>query len=239
MKLKFRAEKKDVVAFIWACLLLLIVVAMVVKNVYNASNTGINHDTTGFSWSWNFIPAFFPPYIGYTLLFWIVAIVVLLASVSSHFYSREKGFGFKEGKDEKGFGRFAKPDEYMHDSGVGEVDISAKESAVAGFPLYFDKKKNKVYVDNGEFHSLFIGATGSGKTQTVILPQVDILAKAGESMVITDPKGEIFNACAGMLKDLGYNPKLMEVNVSNGRVLDRGVLMISENPIAIITAKKR
>ena len=41
------------------------------------------------------------------------------------------------------------------------------------------------------------------------------------------------------LKDLGYNPKIMEVNVSNGRVLDRGVLMISENPIAIITAKKR
>ena len=31
----------------------------------------------------------------------------------------------------------------------------------------------------------------------------------------------------------------MEVNISNGRVLDRGVMMISENPIAIITAKKR
>ena len=42
-----------------------------------------------------------------------------------------------------------------------------------------------------------------------------------------------------ILTDLGYNPKIMEVNVSNGRVLDRGVLMISENPIAIITAKKR
>ena len=41
------------------------------------------------------------------------------------------------------------------------------------------------------------------------------------------------------LKSLGYNPKLMEVNVSNGRILDRGILMISENPIAIMTAQKR
>ena len=41
------------------------------------------------------------------------------------------------------------------------------------------------------------------------------------------------------LKELNYNPKIMEVNISNGRVLDRGVMMISENPIAVITAKKR
>ena len=53
--------------------------------------------------------------------------------------------------------------------------------------------------------------------------------------ILVDTKVEAINK----LKDLGYNPKIMEVNVSNGRVLDRGILMISENPIAIITAKKR
>lgn len=206
MKLKFRAEKKDVVAYIWGCLLLLIVVAMVVRNLYHVTGSSISEkEVETLGWTFNFVPAFFPPYVGYTFLFWVISVLVLTFSIKDKFFDREKGFGFKEGKEEKGFGRFAKPDEYMHDSGVGEVDISAKESVVAGFPLYFDKKKNKVYVDNGEFHSLVIGATGSGKTQTVILPQVDILAKAGESMVITDPKGEIFNACAGMLKDLGYN----------------------------------
>ena len=206
MKLKFRAEKKDVVAFAWASLLLLLVVALLVANFYHVSDKSeyINQ-TEEFKWHWNFIKGLFPPYTGYTIVFWLVAEVILLASSKSHFFSREKGFGFQEGKDEKGFGRFAKPEEYIKDKGVGEVDISAKESTVAGFPLYFDKKKNKVYVDNGEFHSLVIGATGSGKTQTVIFPQVDILGKAGESMVITDPKGEIFNACAGMLKDLGYD----------------------------------
>ena len=206
MKLKFRAEKKDVVAYIWGCLLLLIVVAMVVRNLYHVTGSSISEkEVETLGWTFNFVPAFFPPYVGYTFLFWIIAVLVLTFSIKDKFFDREKGFGFKEGKDEKGYGRFAKPYEYMHDKGVGEVDISAKESDAAGFPLYFDEKKNKVYVDNGEFHSLVIGATGSGKTQTVIFPQVDILAKAGESMVITDPKGEIFNACAGMLKDLGYD----------------------------------
>ena len=53
--------------------------------------------------------------------------------------------------------------------------------------------------------------------------------------ILVDTKVEAINK----LKDLGYNPKIIEVNISNGRVLDRGILMISENPIAIMTAKKR
>ena len=205
MKLKFRAEKKDVVAFLWACLLLLIVVAMCVKNLYHSSINGINNDTTGFSWSWNFIPAFFPPYLGYTLIIWIAAIVLLTASLSSHFYTREKGFGFKEGKDEKGFGRFAKEDEYKHASDVEPVVMSARESTACGFPLVYDTKKNLVYVDNGEYHTLVIGATGSGKTSRIVDQQVNILGKAGESMVVTDPKGEIFAKHGEMLKEKGYD----------------------------------
>ena len=55
------------------------------------------------------------------------------------------------------------------------------------------------------------------------------------SAILLDTKIEAINK----LKSLGYNPKIVEVNISNGRVLDRGVMMISENPIAIISAKKR
>ncbi len=204
MKLKFRAEKKDVVAFLWACLLLLIVVALCIVNIYHISDTNVNADT-GLMFTFNFIKGFFPPYLKYTLIVWIFAIIILTASVSSHFYTREKGFGFKEGKKENGFGRFAKEDEYKKFNDVEPVEIMAKESVSAGFPLVYDKKKNLVYVDNGEAHSLVIGATGSGKTQMIINPLVNLLAKKGESMVITDPKGEIFEKNGEMLKDLGYD----------------------------------
>jgi len=204
MKLKFRAEKKDVVAFLWASLLLLIIVSMCVVNFYNITDTSgvIAND---FSWTFNFVKGFFPPYLGYTIIFWIVAIVLLVASVSSHFYTMEKGFGFKEGKKEEGFGRFAKEDEYKKFKDVEAVELNAKESAHAGFPLVYDKKKNLAYVDNGEAHSLVIGATGSGKTQMVINPLVNFLAKKGESMVITDPKGEIYEKNGEMLRNLGYD----------------------------------
>jgi DNA helicase HerA-like ATPase len=85
-----------------------------------------------------------------------------------------------------------------------ETRREAKEAAAAGFPLCYDKKKNLAYVDNGEAHSLVIGATGSGKTTMVINPLVNFLAKKGESMVITDPKGEIYEKNGEMLKDKGY-----------------------------------
>lgn len=205
MKLKFRADRKDVIAFLWASLLLLIVVAMCVRNFYHAATTGIAGSTTEFRWSFNFLLGFIPPYLGYTIIFWILAMVLLIASVSSHFFSREKGFGFKEGKDEKGFGRFAKDYEYQDFENVKPVELTSEKSDAAGFPLVYDKKKNLVYVDNGESHSLVIGATGSGKTQMVINPLVNILSKKGESMVITDPKGEIYEKNGEMLRALGYD----------------------------------
>ena len=80
---------------------------------------------------------------------------------------------------------------------------------------------------------------GSGRELENILDIVNDKLNPNGRIIITaillDTKVEAVNK----LKDLGYNPKLMEVNISNGRVLDRGVMMFSENPIAIISAKKR
>ncbi len=203
MKLKFRAEKKDVVAFIWACVLLLLIVSICVYNLKDVTNEVEVTRRTGISL--NPISGLIPPYLGYTILFWLVSIIILTASVSSHFFEREKGFGFIEGKKEDGFGRFAKEDEYKKFKDVEPVELNAKEATSAGFPLVYDKKKNLVYVDNGEAHSLVIGATGSGKTQMVINPLVNILSKKGESMIISDPKGEIYEKNGEMLRELGYD----------------------------------
>lgn len=53
--------------------------------------------------------------------------------------------------------------------------------------------------------------------------------------ILVDTKVQAINK----LKDLGFNPNIIEVNISKGRVLDRGIMMIAQNPIAIISAKKR
>lgn len=80
---------------------------------------------------------------------------------------------------------------------------------------------------------------GSGRELKEILELVDEKLNSKGRILITailvDTKVEAVN----YLKELGYNPQIMEVNVSKGRVLDRGIMMTSENPIAIVTAKKR
>ncbi len=80
---------------------------------------------------------------------------------------------------------------------------------------------------------------GSGRKLEKILEIIHGKLNSNGRIIITailmDTKVEAVNK----LKELNYNPKIMEVNISKGRVLDRGIMMMSENPIAIITAKKR
>ncbi len=62
-------------------------------------------------------------------------------------------------------------------------------------------------------HSLIIGATGSGKTTTFINPMIQLLAAtaAGSSMIMTDPKGELFDLHSGFLKQRGYKVLLLDL----------------------------
>lgn len=49
--------------------------------------------------------------------------------------------------------------------------------------------KEKVFFIGEDVHSLCIGATRSGKTRTVVLQSIANIALAGESMILSDPKG--------------------------------------------------
>ncbi len=66
---------------------------------------------------------------------------------------------------------------------------------------------------NSPCHSIIIGATGSGKTTTFVSPMIQILAstKAGSSMVMTDPKGELFSLHSGYLAERGYDVKVIDL----------------------------
>ena len=55
-------------------------------------------------------------------------------------------------------------------------------------------------------HTLVIGTTGSGKTTQFVNPTIQILgeSKAGPCMVITDPKGELYDLHSEKLRQKGY-----------------------------------
>jgi len=198
MKLKFRAEKEDIIMFLIFAIFLLYIVAIGVVNLSTFA-------TEGYLAGLNPIPAFGPKYIRATVVFYILALVGLFVSVSSYFFDREKGLGITTTKKDKGYSRWAKDKEMKEE--LKPVGIQDENATAAGIPLLLNNQE--MWVDDGEYHSLVIGATGSGKTQTVILPMVHSLAKAKESMIITDPKGEIYEKTSMMLRDRGYQILLL------------------------------
>lgn len=82
------------------------------------------------------------------------------------------------------------------------VDLSAKKYPVGGLPLLSDGKR--AWVDGQDTHTLIFGATGSKKTRLFCMPMLNIFAKAGESFIATDPKGELYERTSGLARACGY-----------------------------------
>lgn len=62
----------------------------------------------------------------------------------------------------------------------------------------------KIYYIDEDTHTLCIGATRSGKTRTVVLQSIGTIGLAGESMILSDPKGELYTYTYPFLKNMGY-----------------------------------
>ncbi len=194
--MKFRVSGKELGMFGIIVGLLLYLCALITTNISYFGKTGSLYGL-------NPIPGF-TEFLGATLLLFIIFVVLVFSSVSSSIFERKKGFGLEIGeKENKGYSRWSKEKEMKSDKGVEVVDPLAQETTVAGIPLVNDGKK--LWVDNGEYHNLVIGSTGSGKSQTIVEPMVELLIKKGESMIITDPKGELFKAASVYMKERGYN----------------------------------
>lgn len=76
---------------------------------------------------------------------------------------------------------------------------------VKQFPFIKTRKVEDIYFIGDDMHSLTVGATRSGKTRNLVLETIANTGLAGESMILSDPKGELFEYTSGMLRELGYN----------------------------------
>ena len=73
-----------------------------------------------------------------------------------------------------------------------------------GLVLGWSKKRTQIYYNPEDTHSLVIGSTRCGKTRHLVLESIGLTALAGESMVITDPKSELYLYTKPCLERLGY-----------------------------------
>ena len=84
-----------------------------------------------------------------------------------------------------------------------------------GIIVGYEKNKNSenIYYIDDNIHSLVVGATRSGKTRSIVLQTVGNLGLAGESMIISDPKAEIYHYTSKFLEELGY--KIITLDFKN------------------------
>ena len=198
MKLKLRYDEDDLKKFIIVCVFLLYVVAIAISNLSSITSTG---EVTGF----NPLPAFSGNLIISTLVFYIITIIALMVSTKSYFFEFEKGFGLTTDKKLDGYSKWADAKDLKKE--LKMIRPTDAKTDAAGIALINDGKK--IWVDDGDYHNLIIGSTGSGKTQDIIFPMIEILAKHSESMIITDPKGELYEKKSNMLRSKGYNIVLL------------------------------
>ena len=109
---------------------------------------------------------------------------------------------------------------WMTDTERDKIFNSCKYSDLSGMkkdgvPIraLYDGKSDMSITFNSPCHGLIIGSTGSGKTTTFINPMIQLLGAsgAGSSMIMTDPKGELFSLHSKFLKDRGYDVKVLDL----------------------------
>ncbi len=85
--------------------------------------------------------------------------------------------------------------------------------------LGWTKDMKQMYCNTDDTHSLVIGATRCGKTRHLVLQSIGTTALAGESMVITDPKSELYLYTRPFLERLGY--EVIAIDFVNPRKSNR------------------
>ena len=205
MKLNVKVTSKDLTMFIIFSVILFYVCSITVLNVMSIVNEGTFAGLNPF-------PALLPPYVLFTLIIFICVEVGIILSVKDTIFDMSDGIGFSIGeKESKGYSRWFTEKEMKKAYKVFRVGVKDKDAEQAGVVFINDGKD--MWVDDSENHTLVIGTTGSGKTSAVVNPLIYSLIKHRESMVITDPKGEIHAGFANLLKDRGY--KIVVLNFRN------------------------
>ena len=203
MKLKVRADSKDILIFLVFCVILLYLVAIAVVNLNSFAVDGVFRGLNPIP---AFVDFFFP-----TIIIYLIILIALMLTCSSYFFEMEEGIGITTEKKSKndGYSRLMTDKEMKKDRGIIKVHLKDNTYEAGGIPIINDGVD--AWVDaKGEPHALIMGASGSGKTQAFMFPLIKILGRAGESMIVTDPKGELYEACGNLLKEKGY--KLILVN---------------------------
>jgi type IV secretory pathway TraG/TraD family ATPase VirD4 len=89
-----------------------------------------------------------------------------------------------------------------------------KNKTKDGSLIRAEYKHRKLHVNMYKpIHTMIVGTTGSGKTTTYVSPTIQVLSetKSKPSMVISDPKGELYDLHSNKLRKAGYDVQVIDL----------------------------
>lgn len=109
-----------------------------------------------------------------------------------------------------------------------------------GFVVNTSNKKQVLFNVRSNTHCLVIGGTGSGKTQGLVLPTIKVNGNSAvkPSMIITDPKGELYQIQAKMLEEKGYEIKVLNLREANKSMSWNPLQVIYDQFVKMLLQKK-
>ena len=144
---------------------------------------------------------------------WGVVCIAIFAVVMFDFRVRGSRRVLKVNKDLEN-SHFMTQSEIAANEGFTVTKLSKLNEVDDGIPVMAEKKKGDINVIlKNPIHTLLIGTTGTGKTTAAIEPMIEILCRTRTkpSMIITDPKGELFSLHSKFLKERGYDVKVIDL----------------------------
>lgn len=157
--------------------------------------------------------------VGFTLLFLLLEVVFVLLYAYKHWWIfRSKKI--MEGKDSDLHlsanleeARFQSEEEMNRNYQTFDYE-ELKDKEITGALIQAKEKDGHLKVTFSKpAHTLVIGTTGSGKTATFVNPSIQILSelKNHPSMLVSDPKGELYQSNAKELQAKGYEVKVLDL----------------------------
>ena len=152
-----------------------------------------------------------------------ILILILILYIKYADFGYQQGINYAKGNETNGSARWMEFEELKKILNVG-----------TGKGILYGKSNGCMVtlpIDNYEFNKniAVFGGPGSGKSRKFVRNNIIQLAQLGQSMVITDPKGELFQDMERFLEESGYVVKVFN--------LVNTMLMYSDrwNPLAEVT----
>lgn len=144
----------------------------------------------------------------YTIVYLVVYSIVLVMYIKFIFNIRASYGNMIEGQ--KGSNRFTTEKELVKQYKSIPEKETEDERNNGGYEgkggVIISRIGKNIFLDDSPTNNLIIGTTRSGKGEMFILPTIDIYSRAKEkaSLVVNDPKGELYLNTKKSLEDRGY-----------------------------------